>query len=82
MRFHLIYCPANGEVYSIMLSPLGIRLSPQCYLATIEKDLTSEQALAKIIEMGPAALWGVKTEDLEEENDPEPWRRDSDWWKE
>ncbi len=90
MQFHLIYCPATGEIFSIILSTLGVRLSPQCYIATIEKDLTVEQAKAKIRETSLLArgiasclmaLWGIKTEDLEEEA-PESWERNPDWWKE
>ncbi len=81
MNMHrAIYNPATGEVYGLELSTLGAIVS-QRYLCTIEKRLTAEQALAAIIAMGPMQFFGIKTEEMEEDA-PESWERDPEWWKE
>jgi hypothetical protein len=81
-RHHAIYVPETGAVYHVELTELGTVVIPWRYITTIEKNLTVEQALAKIVQMGPEEFFGIKTEDLEEDNPEAPWERDPEWWKE
>jgi hypothetical protein len=85
IRVDIIYDPITGVVYATPKFPFGILVSLWRPIATIEKNLTMEQAKDKIIELGRQGLgFAVQDKEVAEEAEPEPepWAQDQDWWKE
>ncbi len=79
--FKVFYCPDTGRVDLVAVMD-DLSLGPfHMHLANIDKGLTRDQARLAINSILEKYEFLEEDDDIDEDNVPEPWHREGDWWK-